>query len=235
MTAKREGAKASQAESGQVPRTEPIPSPPDPPPNSFAPDKSTTTAERPRYHPKSRQHSDETSESNPMKMIRHDGKPQQADAERAGQALSLIFNHHFAVILVLAAHRIVAKEIPATNHAMHHMHSRNRRKHFRSCHPRHHSAPNQNWSKSLCVPMVLRSLLVACQAPWRRSLQLQRKSNPRSGWKPHAVVGCQFRETSLSRDRRTPRDVGGLRAVGRVCENDRNLLARKVEAAHAER
>jgi hypothetical protein len=36
----------------------------DPPPNSFAPDKSTTTGERPRYHPKSTQHPDETSESN---------------------------------------------------------------------------------------------------------------------------------------------------------------------------
>ena len=34
------------AERGRGPRTETVPFPPDPPPNSFAPDKSTTTAER---------------------------------------------------------------------------------------------------------------------------------------------------------------------------------------------
>ena len=60
---------------------------PDPLPNSSAPDKSTTTAEPPRYHPKSTQHPDETSESNPMKMIRHDGKSQQVNSKRAGQSL----------------------------------------------------------------------------------------------------------------------------------------------------
>ena len=110
---------------------------PDPPPNSSAPDKSKTIAEPPRYHPNSTQHPDETFESNPMKMIRHDGKSQQVDPERAGQSLSLIFNHHIAVIIILAAHRVVTQQITATNHAIHHMHNRIRRRHFRSSHPRH--------------------------------------------------------------------------------------------------
>ena len=117
---------------------------PDPPPNSSAPDKSTTTAEPPRYHPNSTQHPDETSESNPMKMIRHDGKSQQVNPERPGQSLSRIFNHHLAMIIILATHRVVTQQITATNHAIHHMDNRNliRRKHFCSSHPRHHSAPN---------------------------------------------------------------------------------------------
>jgi hypothetical protein len=42
-----------------------------------------------------------------MKMNRHDGQSEQVDAERAGQSLSLIFNHDFAVIIVLAGHRII--------------------------------------------------------------------------------------------------------------------------------
>ena len=40
----------------------------DPPLNSSAPDKSTTTAERPRYHPRLPQRRDETFESNPMNV-----------------------------------------------------------------------------------------------------------------------------------------------------------------------
>jgi len=79
-----------------------------------------------------------------MEMIRHDGKSQQVDPERPGQSLSLIFNHDFAMIVILATHGIVTQQITATNHTIHHMDNRNfiRRKHFRSSHPRHHSAPN---------------------------------------------------------------------------------------------
>jgi hypothetical protein len=119
------------------------------PPNSSAPDKSTTTAEPRRYYPKSRQHPDETLESNAMKMAGHDGKSQQVDPATPGQSLSLQFNHDFAVIIIPAGPRIVTQQVTATNHAIHDMHNRNfiRRKHFRSCHPRHHSAPNQNRPK----------------------------------------------------------------------------------------
>jgi hypothetical protein len=60
---------------------------PDPLPNSSAPDKSTTTAEPPRYHPSLPQHPDETSESDPMKMIRHDGKSQQVNPKSPSQSL----------------------------------------------------------------------------------------------------------------------------------------------------
>jgi hypothetical protein len=79
-----------------------------------------------------------------MEMIRHDGESQQVDPERPDQSLSLQFNHDFAVIIILAGHRIITQQVAATNHAIHHMHNRNfiRRKHFRSSHPRHHSAPN---------------------------------------------------------------------------------------------
>jgi len=86
-----------------------------------------------------------------MKMIRYDGKSQQVDPERLGQSLSRIFNHDLAMIVILAADGIVTQRVAAKNHAIHHMHNRNfiRRKHFRSCHPRHHSAPNQNKSKQI--------------------------------------------------------------------------------------
>jgi hypothetical protein len=79
-----------------------------------------------------------------MEMIRHDGKSQQVDPERPGHSLSLIFDHHLAMIVILATHRVVTQQITATNHTIHHMDNRNfiRRKHFRSSHPRHHSAPN---------------------------------------------------------------------------------------------
>jgi hypothetical protein len=85
-----------------------------------------------------------TRPQNQMEMIRKDGKSQQVDAKGCGQSLSLIFNHDFAVIVILAGHRIITQQVAATNHAIHHMHHRNfiRRKHFRSCHPRHHFAPN---------------------------------------------------------------------------------------------
>jgi hypothetical protein len=90
-------------------------------------------------------HNIRTRPQNQMEMIRHDGKSQQVDPERPGQSLSLIFNHDFAMIVILATDGIVTQQVSATNHAIHHMHNRNfiRRKHFRSCHPRHHSAPNQ--------------------------------------------------------------------------------------------
>jgi hypothetical protein len=79
-----------------------------------------------------------------MEMTGHDGKSQQVDAKGPGQSLSLIFNHDFAMIVILATDGIVTQQVAATNHAIHHMHNRNliRRKHFRSCHSRHHSTPN---------------------------------------------------------------------------------------------
>jgi hypothetical protein len=66
-------------------------------------------------------------------MIRQDGKSQQVDPESTGQSLSLIFNHDFAMIVILATDGIVTQQVAATNHAIHHMHNRNfiRRKHFR--------------------------------------------------------------------------------------------------------
>jgi hypothetical protein len=84
-----------------------------------------------------------------MKIIRQDGKSQLVDPERPGQSLSLIFNHDFAMILILAGHRIVTQQVTATNHPIHHMDHCNfiRCKRFRSSNPRHHSAPNQNRSK----------------------------------------------------------------------------------------
>jgi hypothetical protein len=90
-----------------------------------------------------------------MKMIRQDGKSQQVDPERPGQSLSRIFNHDFAMIVILATNGIVTQQITATNHAIHHMDNRNFiwRKHFRSRHPRHHSAPNQNRSKPV-IPII---------------------------------------------------------------------------------
>jgi hypothetical protein len=95
-----------------------------------------------------------------MKMIRQDGKSQQVDPECPGQSLSLIFNQDFAMIVILATHGIVTQQITtATNHTIHHMDNRNffRRKHFRSCHPRHHSALNQNKSKPLILPISAKS------------------------------------------------------------------------------
>jgi hypothetical protein len=64
-------------------------------------------------------------------------------------------NHDFAVIIILAGHRIVTQQITATNHTIHHMHNRNfiRRKYFRPSHPRQHSAPNQNKSKPMILPI----------------------------------------------------------------------------------
>jgi hypothetical protein len=80
-----------------------------------------------------------------MEMIRHDGKSQQVDPERPGQSLLLIFDHQLTMIIILATDGIVTQQITATNHAIHHMYNRNliRRKHFRTSHPRYHSAPNQ--------------------------------------------------------------------------------------------
>jgi hypothetical protein len=85
-----------------------------------------------------------TRSQNQIEMIRHDGKSQQVNPKCPDQSLSLQFNHHYAVIIILAGHRIITQQLAATNHAIHHMHKRNfiRRKHFRSSHPRHHSAPN---------------------------------------------------------------------------------------------
>jgi hypothetical protein len=90
-----------------------------------------------------------------MEMIRQDGKFQQVDAKGPGQSLSLNYDHHFAMIVILAGHRIVTQQVAATNHAIHHMHNRNfiKRKHLRTSHPRHHSAPNQNRSKPV-IPTI---------------------------------------------------------------------------------
>ena len=73
-----------------------------------------------------------------------DDQTQQEKTPRSHPPLQFLSDHHVATITILAGHRILTLWTAATNHAIHHMHNRNliKRKHFRSCHPRHHSAPN---------------------------------------------------------------------------------------------